>query len=187
MNLAAVASVSRRTFGGVWYRAIAPHRLSSPLYAAGSRDKPSRYNPGPHATVGAFSTLYLAEDHVLCLHEVGAVFGVPAGVVPNQLGTWCILNVGFGLGAVVDLTDEGSRDALAVSLEELTGGWRFYPRGNAPTQLLAEALFRITNIEGIIYPSARTGGRNLVLFPDKLAATSWVEYVDSRGARHALP
>lgn len=187
MNLGAVAGLSRRTLGGVWYRAIAPQRLSSPLYAAGSRDKPSRYNPGPSATHGVFSTFYLAEDHVLCLHEVGAVFGVPAGVVPNPIGTWCILNVGFGLGAVADLTDEGSRDALAVSLEELTGAWRFSPRGNAPTQILAGALFRTPDIEGVIYPSARTGGRNLVLFPDKLTATSWVEYVDSRGALHTLP
>lgn len=187
MNLDACDRLPTRVLGGVWYRAIAPHRLPTPLYVANSQDQPTRYNPGPKADAAPFSTLYLAEDHVLCLHEIEAVFSTRSGLVPNPLRTWCALNIAVGLTRVVDLNLDTNRNLLKTSIAELTGNWRLDPDRQAPTQALAEALFLVPRVEAAVYPSTKTGGHDLVVFPAKLGTSSWVEDMDATGVRHTLP
>jgi hypothetical protein len=77
----------------------------------------------------AFPILYLAEDHLVALFEVGALLGSPypgGNYVPNPRQSWVILNVQVTLEAVADLTDPAEQYRLGTTAQELTGDWRGY-------------------------------------------------------------
>jgi RES domain-containing protein len=170
-----------------WYRAIRPRYLAAPLATLHTTLTPTRYNPA-RQTSRQFETLYLAEDHLLCLREVEAIYGFQSRLVPNPVGTWCILNVAIVLARVVDLTSQASLRLIGTSIQELTGQWRGYPNSDAPTQLLAAALFGVGDVEGVLVPSARQiDGRILVIFPARLGPESAVEYTDAANTIHRIP
>jgi RES domain-containing protein len=172
---------------GVWYRAIAPHHLPRPLETQQTTLQPSRYNPGPFAT-SLFAILYLSENPVDCMFEVDALFGSLTALVPNPLRALCILNVRVSLSGVVDLTGTGNQRILRTTAQELTGDWQQYPNADSPTQRLGAALSVVPGVEGFMCPSAvRAGQNNLVVLPQKLNPTSWVEYVDRKGKRIRIP
>lgn len=107
--------------------------------------------------------------------------------MPNPLDAWCVFPYELALTAVVDLTDAASQALIEASLQELTGPWgsAYYPRHDAPTQQLGEAIFQLPDVEGLRFPSAKVAGINLLIFPEKVAGTSWVSCKDG-GVQHRI-
>lgn len=195
MNLAVCRGLSRRSIREVWFRAVRlRHAVQDPLATAHTVDLPSRYSPGVFAKDRPFETLYLAIDPIAALQEVEALLVVGSGIVPNWTDAWCVVPCDFSIGRVIDLTDTSNHTLLATSLMELTGHWKapYYPRGDAPTQGLGEELFRQTDVEGVVFPAAKfpfgtSMGTNVVIFPERLATTSWVECEDAHGNLRRIP
>ena len=84
MNLAAGGALPRRPETGVWFRAIQPQFWTTSLATAQTAVIPSRFNAGANATP-PFAILSLAENPLVALFEVQALFGSPTqpgGVIP---------------------------------------------------------------------------------------------------------
>jgi hypothetical protein len=175
---------------GTWYRAIQTHFLSTPLSTAHTATVSSRFSGATLASPG-FEILYLAENHLVALFEVGALLGSPAtpgGAIPSPHSPWTLLNVSIHLQKVVDLTDPARQQHLATTAQELTGDWRGYqlrglrgtvnlPVGLAPTQTLGRSLHAQPGLEGFLTLSARVPYHKiLVVFPKKLAARSHLSW-----------
>jgi RES domain-containing protein len=188
MKMDQVTLLPRRAIGGHWFRAIKPKYAGRPLDLAYTADHWSRYSPGIDAAHRPFETLYLAEDPIVALREVEAIYG-SVRLVPNPIDAWCLFPYQLALNAVVDLTDATSLALISTSLQEITGRWGppFYPRGTAPTQQLGEAVFRQDDTQGIVFPSARAGGINLVVFPEKVTGTAWIRCKDAGGVEYRIP
>ncbi len=202
MNLAGCALLATGPETGVWFRAIQPQYWATALSTAHTTRIPSRYSPATN-THAAFPILYLAENHLVALFEVGALLGSPqpaGGYVPNPRQPWTVLNVQVTLHTVADLSDPGEQHQLLTTAQELTGDWRGYglrgaqtpvtgPTGLAPTQLLGAALHARPGLEGFRTLSAKvTTHRNLVLFPDKLHSGSQVVFTDpATGQTSTIP
>ncbi len=153
MNLAAVAALPLKAETRTWFRAVDPRFLPTALTTTHTTRFFTRFSPGPLG-MPPFEILYLAENHLVALFEVGALFGrstLPGGLVPNPGRAWIIVNVTVQLRAVADLTQALAQQALQTSAQELTGDWEGYqtrslatsvtqPVGVAPTQHLGEAL-----------------------------------------------
>lgn len=138
-----------------------------------------------------FQILYLAENHLVALFEVGALLGSPAtpgASLPSPHSSWTLLNVAVHLSKVLDFTDPARQQYLATTAQELTGDWRGYqlrgqcgtvslPVGIAPTQALGQTLFNEPGLEGLFTLSAKVPyHRVLVVFPQKLAPKSKVSW-----------
>jgi len=152
---------------------------------------PGRFNAGNPARPG-FEVLYFAEDHTVALFEVQALLGSPypgAAIAPNPNAAWVIINVEIQLNQVVDLTRASERRLIDTTVEESTGDWRGYllrnPNPavsppyytNVPTQRLGHAMHEVEKLEGFLTYSARSATRkNLVVFPGKLQAKSFVKF-----------
>jgi hypothetical protein len=137
MNLAGCALLVTGPENRVWFRAIQPQHFATALATAQTTRIPSRYSPATNAHP-AFPVLYLAEDHLVALFEVGALLGSaqPGGqYVPNPRQAWTVLNVQVQLQAVADLTDPTEQHRLATTAQELTGDWRGYFLRNPATPL----------------------------------------------------
>lgn len=184
-----------------WYRAIRTAFLGTPLAVAHTLTIPGRFNYAAAGRPG-FPLLYLTEDPVTALFEVGAMLGSPAGVsAPSPTGGthWAVIQVDVTLSAVADLTSASQRRLIRSTVQELTGDWLGYrlrwasrPRPTpawpeAPTQRLGEALHRVRGLEGFVTFSARNPTqRNLVVFPDKLRKGSRVVFTEPSGRREEL-
>ena len=134
-------------------------------------------NPG-------FEILYLAENHVVAMFEVQALFGSPlnpGGIVPHPTASLVTLAIGTQLTAVVDLSDPNQPNVVGTNAQELTGDWRGYqqrgpsgsvngPIGKAPTQEFGEQLFALCpDVQGFLSLSARLPYyRILSIFPNRL-------------------
>ena len=191
MNLSAVASLPLKAETGTWYRAVDPRFLPTALQTTHTTAIFSRYSPGPSGQP-PFEILYLAENHLVAMFEVGALFGnptQPGGVVPKPAGTWAIASVQVQLAAVADLTQALAQQALRASAQELTGDWAGYqsrsrgtsvsqPIGLAPTQRLGEALKQdARGIEGFVSLSARLPYHlSLIVFPQNLRQGSGLRF-----------
>ncbi len=183
MNLTACASLPRLPENAVWYRAIQSQHLATALDTSQTAAISSRFSPETK-TRPAYPILYLSENHLVALFEVGAMLGDPyqfgADFLPNPKMAWTLLNVHVLLSQVVDLTDAANLTALRTTAQELTGDWKanYYrkpmnsvrlPTGAAPTQELGEALHRLHRVEGARVISAKMATHsNLIVFPDKL-------------------
>lgn len=175
---------------GTWYRAIQTHFLSTPLSTAHTTTVSSRFSGATLASPG-FQVLYLAENHLVALFEVGALLGSPAtpgASLPSPHSSWTLLNVAVHLQKVLDLTSPSHQQFLATTAQELTGDWRGYqlrglrgtvslPVGVAPTQALGQILFNEPGLEGFLTLSAKVPYHKvLVVFPQKLASKSKVSW-----------
>lgn len=195
MNLTACGGLPRTRIQADGFHAIRlRHAVVDPLATAHTVDKPSRYSPGMFARGRQFETLYLAVDPIAALQEVEALLVTGDRIVSNWTDAWCVVLCNFALGRVIDLTDAANHASLGTSLMELTGHWKapYYSRGDAPTQLLGETLVHQADVEGIVFPAAKrpvgmTIGTNVVIFPERLASTSWVECEDAHGNRRRIP
>jgi RES domain-containing protein len=186
-----VGSLSLSREKGTWYRALQTHFLSTPLKTAHTSTVSSRFS-GATLTSPGFQVLYLAENHLVALFEVGALLGSPAtpgAALPNPHSSWTLLNVTVDLKQVADLTDPAEQAFLATTAQELTGDWRGYqlrglrgtvggPVGLAPTQELGEDLFnRMPQAEGFLTLSAKVPYHKiLVVFPQNLQPGSKIEW-----------
>jgi RES domain len=184
-----------------WHRAIRTVFLGTPLAVAHTLMIDGRFNYAAPGRPG-FQVLYLTEDPVTALFEVGAMLGSPTGVsTPSPTGGshWAVIQVDVTLTAVADLSNAGQRRLIRSTVQELTGDWIGYrlrwasrPRSTAtwpesPTQRLGEALHRVRGLEGFVTFSARNPTRrNLVVFPDKLRKGSRIVFTEPSGRREEL-
>jgi hypothetical protein len=197
VNLAACGGLSRSRQRDTWFRAIALQHLPTPLAVAHTKPIISRFNPGyllPPSD--QFAALYLTEDSVTALFEIGAMLGSPlAGpALSHPRMAPAILNVHVDLQEVADLSEPASQAALETTVQELTGDWIGYQSrqttftaingavGIAPTQELGCQLFKL-GFEGFRTISARVSTRrNLIVFPDNMRKGSRVEFRHSDSA-----
>jgi len=190
VNLAACGALPRRPETGVWFRAIQPQFWTTSLATAQTAVIPSRFNAGANATP-LFEILYLAENPMVALFEVQALFGSPTqpgGVIPHPRQAWITVNVTVQLQAVADLTEVTAHTRLETTAQELTGDWRGYqqrspltsvrePVGTAPTQALGAALYAVPGLEGFRSLSAPLPYHStLIVFPQKLQPGSVVAF-----------
>jgi RES domain-containing protein len=202
MKLAPLPHLSTIPVSSLWYRAVRPVHVSTALATAHTAWVPGRFNAGRPGRPG-FPVLYLAEDPVTPLFEVGALVGspLPGGVsLPVPGVVWHVVHVTVTVSAVVDLADTTTLAALDTSIQELTGDWRGYgfrpaaPPGppywtDVPTHRLGHVLAAAAGIEGFVTYSARfPTRRNLVLFRNSLLPTSSVVGTDpGTGASISMP
>jgi RES domain-containing protein len=180
----------RSRVNGTWYRAIQTQFISSPLSTAHTTTVSSRFSGATPASPG-FQILYLAENQLVALYEVGALLGSPAAPgssLPNPNFSWTLLNVSVNLSHFVDLTDPAEQLKLPITAQELTGDWLGYqlrglpgtvsgPVGLSPTQELGEDLYSTVKVEGFLTLSAKVPyHKALVVFPHNFQTGSKIEW-----------
>lgn len=201
MNLRNARHLTRRPHARGWFRAIRTAFLGTPLAVGHTVTIPGRFNYVAPGRPG-FPILYLTEDPVTALFEVGAMLGSPHRAAvpgPGRHAHWAIISVSVKLSGVVDLTQARERRLVRATVQELTGDWDGYrlrwiarPRSSAawplaPTQRLGEALHRVRGVEGFITFSARDSTKkNLIVFPDKLRKGSVVRFTEPNGRTDEL-
>ncbi len=119
---------------------------------------------------GAFRCLYLALDEETALAELKHGWRA-AGIDDYTLRCHVFVGIGVRLSRVLDLTNDATLNALGLKNADLMADWRADQR--AGRESLTQALgreARDAGFEALLVPSARlAGGRNLVLFVDRLA------------------
>ncbi|MDQ2688422.1 MAG: RES domain-containing protein [Armatimonadota bacterium] len=111
-----------------WFRAVEPQFWKAALGTSHTRTATSRFSAGS-ATRPLFETLYLAENPLVSLLEVQAIFGdptTPGSIVPHPQKAFIVLNVEIRLSRVADLTSVSTQRALHTTAQELTGDWVGY-------------------------------------------------------------
>jgi hypothetical protein len=202
MNFATVAGLPSRSITAVWYRAVDPRYLPTALGYSHTRLFASRYYEGPTAGT-QFEIVYVAENPLVALFEVEALFGsplIPGGLIPNPARSWLTINAQVQLTRVADLTDVGAHTALSTSAQELAGDWKGYrqrsvntsvsaPVGIAPTQELGSVLHASGLFEGFLTISAKMPYQMVLgIFPRHVLPGDFVRYsyVDSAGRTQTL-
>ena len=179
MKLAACKRLRLRSIHGIWYRAIAARHWKTALRTDQTAQIPGRFNPGKAAT-SPFEILYLAENQLVALCEVQAIFGPPHQAIANPHESKRItVDTSVRLSSVADLTAIDQQALLETSMQELTANWDAYAPGEAPTQRLGSALFGTKNVEGFLANSARVPKcKTLIVFPQKLRTGSEIVFED---------
>lgn len=189
----ACAGIAVRPETRTWFRAVQPQFWQTALASRQTLTRATRFNGDANAAV-QFESLYLAENPLVALFEVEALYGdpsVPGSVIPHPQKAYIVLNVQVSLSRIADLTDGAAQASLKTSAQELTGDWRGYqqrgrsttvqqPSGIAPTQGLGAAFHSIPGLEGFRTLSARIPYHEvLVVFPQKLQPGSYVRFSDA--------
>jgi len=192
LNVANCSRLNRTNLVGTWYRATPPRFLSDAIATHHTISERSRFSPATKLSPG-FEILYLAENQLTAMYEVGALFGSaasPGGVIPNPGLPIVVLPISINLTSIVDLTKATEALQIETNAQELTGDWRgFHQRpalgstlsphtGKAPTQQLGEELFRLGSCHGFISFSARLPDYKILgVFPQRLrTSTNTVSY-----------
>ncbi len=166
--------------------------LSTLLSVAHTAHIPSRFNSALQAPGNQFEILYLAQNPLVALQEVGALYGSatsPGGIIANPVGTWVTFDLTVKLQHFADLTGPSEQSLIATNVQELTGDWRSYhlrsihhtpwmpgPVAPAETQQLGEQL-ATDKWEGFLTASAKSAiYMNPILFPEDLWPGSYVEF-----------
>jgi RES domain-containing protein len=181
---AALRRVGLMTCRGPWSRAVGHRFLTGPppgatgapqpLWGGAAKIAGARFTP-----IGSFDSIYLAQDPITAFVEVSALILLPNGPAPLRSPPWVVINVDVIVNNVLDLTDAGVLEKLGTTTSEVTGPW--IARSHSPTQRLGRLAHASRRIAGIRYASAKkTGGTNLVVFPDRLALApgSFLEVFD---------
>jgi RES domain-containing protein len=138
-----------RGLDGRFFRAVLG---VDPLDTSETRQLGGRYNPR-----WEFEALYCSWSRELCLKEQAAHSGsAPSRVVPLDAR----------LDRVLDLTDPFLRTSLLLRETDLTG------EDEELTQRIGRVA-RDAGFEGLLVPAVH-GGRNLVVFLDRLSSRSYV-------------
>jgi hypothetical protein len=174
MRLSACRRLRLRPLTGTWYRALRLKYWETRLSTDHSRASKSRFSAATPANP-LYRILYLGENHQVVIFEVGALLGDPHSPVANPKGSWAILSLQITLDHVADLSDESQQRLINTNHQELTGDWAD-AAGVAPTQKLGAALHAVPGLEGFLYTSSRSRGRNLVIFPSKLGYRSSIVF-----------
>ena len=171
MDFESVRNLSLNPLTGYWYRGLNLRHYDSRLSTEHSRSSASRFSLGSGRK--PYRTLYLSENHQVASFEIGAMFGTPENLVTDTRNSWLLLSLDLKLYRIVDLCEESQQHLLQTNRQELTGNW-LNSSGEAPTQSLGNALYNAKRIEGFLCPSAKTDGKNLVIFPDRLDSKSTI-------------
>jgi RES domain-containing protein len=166
MKLRACDRLRLQPINATWYRAISAKHWKSALSTAHTSLLATRFNPGPAAKT-PFEILYLAENQIVALYEVGTIFGPPDRAIadPHRIHMM-VIGVAVRLQSVADLTDPSQQKLLDVSSQELTGIWNAFPPGEVPIQRLGSELFATDGIEGFLTISAKQPYcKTLIVFP----------------------
>lgn len=184
MKLGLCHRLDLRPINATWYRAIATEYFRTPLKTDQTSEYASRFHSGS-ANSRRFEILYLAENQVVALYEVGALFGPPAQPLSNPHARRVLhIDVQVTLQRVADLTDPVQQALLGVSTQLLTGHWDIEHTGPAPTQQLGAALFATPGVEGFLAISSKMPlCKTLIVFPKKLLKGSEISYKDTISAR----
>lgn len=164
---------------GVAYRLIPAQFAGTALSSIGSYRRGGRYNPK-----GMFEVLYLADTPLTALQEINMIKVTDAAILSAKSSPRLLLSVEVALSAALDVTRGDVQDALDTNLQELTGSWLVMNAEGltAPTQELGSAAHTTGIIEALYVPSAQDPrAANLVIFPDRLQATSRVRVYDDSG------
>lgn len=142
----------RKIRGAVWYRAVLPSRKRTILAMDGALIYGGRYN-----NAGEFGALYLSKTKKGCADEIMCRPAHPTKYVVGKIKVT--------LGKVCDLTDPELLKKLKLTKKQLTAhDWK-------ETQALGN-LIRENGYEGMVVPSAAGDFNNLVIFVDRLSASS---------------
>lgn len=174
IKLAGCGKLTLSPLTGHWFRALNLKHWKSRLVTSHTTTYRSRFSAASQASPGP-RMLYLGENHLVAIYEVGALLGDPTLPISNPKGSWALMSLHVQLHLVADLSDPAQQRLIATSEQELTGSWG-NAGGSAPTQKLGAALFATPGLEGFIFPSAKAGSRNLAIFMDKLGANSTVTF-----------
>lgn len=161
-----------------FYRVIHAKYAASALATVGSLRHGGRYNPPD-----AFEVLYLADNPVTALEEVGALLRTAAGLTGLRGPPRIVLSVECRLRRAVRF-GRAALASLGLSREDVTEPWREIVRGGAIpiTHVLGRLAFEREDLEAIVVPSARDPDRsNLVVFPAKLIEGSSIHVFDDSG------
>lgn len=128
---------------------------------------------------GSLGVLYFAPDARVALFEARALLGsIFHAAVPAPGARHAVVRYRISIGGRKTLVDasELALPHVQTTIQEMTGDWFTYPRGNrdAPTQELANAICHLRGKPmGLIAPSARNPlVNNLVLYPARLPRQS---------------
>jgi RES domain-containing protein len=139
------------------------------LHGLGSRLNGGRWNPP-----GLFNCIYGSLNQQTALDETLAsyrAYGIPADKIPPQV----LVSVAVKLQAVVDLTAGNCLHLLGANSKQIKRDWQ--KEQNTGREAVTQAIGRLAweaRLEGIIVPSARSNGTNLVLFPSRRrVGSSW--------------
>ncbi|MBS0657210.1 MAG: RES family NAD+ phosphorylase [Verrucomicrobia bacterium] len=113
--------------------------------------------------------LYAASDRLTATAESIGLSG-PLGLVEDAEPT-VEFALKMDLKQCVDLTNKIIQEALETTREELMAPWKLLG-GNAPTQILGQALFDSGRFDGIKYESSKRPGYNCFLIFTSLLATT---------------
>ena len=196
-----IPSLPRISVHGPWSRVIKFRHLQGPppgapaggppqpLWPGGARRNGVRFTPRKSPSVRSFDSLYLAEDHMTSLKEVRSVFDNPHGpAFVISTPPWVLLTVIGQVTDVIDLTATDVQTDIGTTSSELSGEWIWSQkefllgRGPMPpTQLLGSLVQESRVIKGMRYRSAPnvTAGIALVLFPDRLTSSDWLQVYDN--------
>jgi RES domain-containing protein len=120
-------------------------------YAVDPLGKRRPINAQRFNVTGGARVLYLAEDHMTCLHEIQA-FSWPAT-------STAIIPVQFDLKAVVDLRDPHVQGLLHTCAADLASNFRSVVSITAPTQVLGERCASFGRIDGPLFESPAVPGK----------------------------
>src|SRR5947207_2273297 len=112
MNLTACQRLALQPINTIWYRAISAEHWETALRTDQTVQAPTRFHPGPVAKT-PFEILYLAENQLVALYEVGAILGPPdQPVVHPSKRKMMLIDVSVRLQSVADLTDPAQQALL---------------------------------------------------------------------------
>ncbi|QDT04259.1 RES domain protein [Rubripirellula lacrimiformis] len=157
-------------FGGVMVRSVGIKYANENDFfsGAGAARSGGRWN-----RVG-LPAIYASLDVITATHEAYqnfVAFGFPMTAIQPRVTAGAKVS----LGKVLDLTDGEVLGAIGFSLADLAGeDWQAIQSGGEEswTQAIGRGCC-IAGFEGIIVPSAQhPGGKNIVIFPEKLANSS---------------
>ena len=182
MRTANCDRLALRPLTGYWYGALSLRHWNTRLSTHHSMTSPSRFSPAS-ATNPLHRLLYLGENHQVVIYEVGAASRLADFPMSNPAGSWVLLSLEIHLDHVADLCDPTQQGILSTNAQELTGVWA-NASSATPTQKLGLALNATPRLEGVIVPSAKSGGgRNLVILPDKLGPRSSISFRNELSGR----
>jgi RES domain-containing protein len=164
-------------WSGVVYRSASPRYANKDdlLTGLGSKSVGARWNP-PRS----FPAVYVSLDPHTALDEVLAHFRHYGFPIESAMPRVTVA-VRVEIARVLNLNDGATRSALRVSAHRmLREPWR--EEQAAGREALTQALGRLAHElgwEALVVPSAaRSGGLNLILFPDNLVRGSTLEIVN---------
>lgn len=156
--------------GALFYRAHTPQWASQPLSGAGAALRGGRFNrPGIHA-------LYLSDSSATALAEYQQLDTL---LPPCTLVTYLV-----ELRRVVDFRAGFAPDQWSPLWQEWSCEWRrmsLVEKIEPPSWVLADEVMQ-AGFAGIVFPSLRGSGVNLVVFPDQLGAGDTLAIHDPRSA-----